>query len=169
MRRLARDLPEDVAREAGCPLPREGRGPLSSRGAKPFTQLFISQGMLQRDLDRAHVLRVDQQGGVARELRKRASIARHARHPMRHRLQQREAEALVQARESKRSGGFIEGAERSIVHVSQVANAWLGLDAIERVTVGPAGATRDHEGWRAASSLAELLIGLQKARVVLAR
>src|SRR5438309_9808520 len=119
--------------------------------------------MLQRDLDRAHVLRVDQQSGVARELRKRAGVAGHARHPMRHRLQQREPEALVQAWKSKRSGGFIEGAERSIVDVSQVANARLALDAIEGVTVGPAGATRDHEGWRAALALAELAIGRQKA------
>src|SRR5438105_8875660 len=124
--------------------------------------------MVQRDLDRTHILRVDQQGGLAGELGKSAGVADHARHPVRHRLQQRQAEALVQAWKGKRSGGLVESAERPFVDVTQVANPGLGVDAIEGVPVGPARAPRDNEGWSAPLALPKLAIGREEARVVLA-
>jgi hypothetical protein len=66
---------------------------------------------LDRRRDRGHVLGVEEQGRVARDLRQAAAVRAGDRHAARHRLEHRQPEALVERRHHEAGGERIEALE----------------------------------------------------------
>src|SRR5437899_12886339 len=97
---------------------------------------------------------------------------------MPHRFEEGKSEALVQARKREHRCRRVQGRERRLVHVAEVADPGLGSDALQRVAVCPSRATRDDQLGHAGTAVdderqrappaSELPISRKQARVVLA-
>ena len=68
-----------------------------------------------------HLVRRRQPGGSAGGVRQRGEVGGDDRRPARHRLEHRQAEALVEARERERLGARVQAGEQALGHRAEVA------------------------------------------------
>ena len=86
-------------------LPREPRGVFEPAGPEVVRAGERLEGTRR---DRRRIVRVEQDGRIADDLGERARARRGDRAPARHRLDRRQAEPLVEAREDERRGALVE-------------------------------------------------------------
>ena len=152
-------------RGAGRAVPAELRRALAAALAQVAR---VAQDALAGGRDRAGVQRVEEDGGVADHLGQRRRVRAGDGHAAAHRLEHRQAEALVQGRVGERVGHRVEPLELLVLqparHAHAVGDPQLGRAGTQGVGVA-AGVAHQHQR-RAALHRGD---GLEQPRQVLVR
>ncbi len=99
--------------------PRERPGPGDTAPLEIGAQVAIGQHVRQTFGDGPRVGRIDQHGGVADHFGQRRRVRGDDRRAARHRLERRQAEALVQRREGEHRGQAIEDVQGPVGHEAE--------------------------------------------------
>src|ERR1700686_3068062 len=104
--------------ELGGLLPAELRRARLSGTAQTLTEVGLAEDAANRGGNRFHRLRIEQDAGVATNFRKSARVGAGNRYPVRHRLDDRQAEAFVQGREDESSAAAIARGKLAVGHIA---------------------------------------------------